>query len=106
MVAFPQLTCAVSFMGLETGAALEGEEPRDASARDVEYWLSIYDGLLTFTEEMLQRTRDFMREAPMPSRRHLETTNVRIMEEELAQFRTRLDYWRQQRDEARDQAQS
>ncbi|TMC49431.1 MAG: hypothetical protein E6J14_07970 [Chloroflexi bacterium] len=106
MVVFPVPHSAVSFMDLETGAALEGEEPRDATARDVEYWLSIYDGLLSFTEEMLQRTRDFMREAPMPARRHLETTNVRIMEEELAQFRARLDYWRQQRDEARGQAQS
>jgi hypothetical protein len=93
-------------MDPETGAALEGEEPRDASARDVEYWLSIYDGLLTFTEDMLQRTREFMRAAPMPARRHLETTNVRIMEEELAQFRTRLDYWRQRREEARGQPQS
>src|SRR5260370_34109580 len=82
----------LSFMDPETGAALEGEEPRDASARDVEYWLSIYDVLLTFTEDMLQRTREFMREAPMPARRHLEITNVRIMEREHSPLRTRLSY--------------
>jgi hypothetical protein len=72
--------------GRRVGVDLEREEPRDPSLDDVDFWLAIYRELILFTEEMLARTRERMVHLPGPAQRHLERTNVGIMEEELKAF--------------------
>jgi hypothetical protein len=73
---------------------LESEEPADPSGEDATAWLMLYEGLIDFTERSLEDTRQFMDAIPEPGRRHLQRTNVRIMEEELENFRRRRDFWR------------
>jgi hypothetical protein len=83
------------------GVDLEREEPREPSLDDVAYWLAIYDELILFTEEMLALTRKRMAQLPGPAQRHLERTNVDIMEEELSTFRERTAVLTSRRDQLR-----
>ena len=76
-------------MERRTGEELEAEEPAHPSPRQAREWVGIYTKLIDFTKEMLQRTRDELARHEGPGRRHLETTNVRIMEEELDVFEKR-----------------
>jgi hypothetical protein len=73
-----------------TGKNLIGEEPASPNGAELRHWVSIYERLIEFTEEMLDRTRQRMSDLPAPAQRHLQSTNVRIMEEELEVFRARL----------------
>lgn len=76
-------------MERRTGADLEAEEPADPTRGEAGEWVEIYTKLIDFTNEMLQRTREELARHQGPGRRHLETTNVRIMEEELDVFERR-----------------
>jgi hypothetical protein len=81
------------------GAGLNREEPTNPSGVDADFWLAIYTDLIPFTEEMLALTLERMVHLPGPAQRHLESTNVGIMEEELTMFRGRkaaLEHRRQQ----------
>jgi hypothetical protein len=73
-----------------TGHDLVEEEPASPNGAELQHWVGIYERLIEFTVEMLDRTRQRMSDFPAPARRHLESTNVRIMEEELEVFRERL----------------
>jgi hypothetical protein len=73
-----------------TGHDLVKEEPASPDGAELHHWIGIYDRLIEFTDEMLERTRQRMADLPGPAQRHLQSTNVRIMEEELAVFRERL----------------
>jgi hypothetical protein len=77
------------------GEALEHEEPDEPSLVDVERWMTIYSDLIVFTREMLDRTNRFRATVPSPAQRHLGSTNIRIMEEELAAFGERLALWQE-----------
>lgn len=73
-------------MQRRTGEDLEAEEPATPTPTEIGEWVAIYTKLIDFTRTMLQRTREELGEHTGPGRRHLETTNVRIMEEELEAF--------------------
>jgi hypothetical protein len=73
-----------------TGQDLIEEEPPSPNGAELHHWVGIYQRLIEFTEEMLDRTRQRMLDLPAPAQRHLQSTNVRIMEEELEIFRERL----------------
>ena len=73
-----------------TGQDLVEEEPAEPSDAERSLWIGIYEKLIEFTEEMLELTRQRLPEFPGPAQRHLQSTNVRVMEEELAVFRKRL----------------
>jgi hypothetical protein len=77
-----------------TGRDLIGEEPSSPNGAELRHWVGIYERLIEFTEEMLDRTRQRMGDLPGPAQRHLQSTNVRIMEEELEVFRARLAHLR------------
>ncbi len=76
-------------MEQRTGAELEAEEPADPTPSEAGEWVEIYTKLIDFTNEMLERTREELARHRGPGRRHLETTNVRIMKEELDVFERR-----------------
>jgi hypothetical protein len=73
-----------------TGQDLIAEEPASPDGAELRHWIGIYERLIEFTDEMLDRTRERMADLPGPAQRHLQSTNVRIMEEELAVFKERL----------------
>jgi hypothetical protein len=73
-----------------TGQDLVEEEPASPNGAELRHWIGIYERLIEFTEEMLDRTWQRMSDLPSPAQRHLQSTNVRIMEEELAVFKERL----------------
>jgi len=72
-----------------TGARLEAEEPDEPGPAEIHEWVGIYTKLIEFTRAMLQRTREELGRHAGPARRHLESTNVRIMQEELEAFERR-----------------
>jgi hypothetical protein len=76
-----------------TGADLESEEPSNPSLADSEHWLGLYTRLIEFTRGMLEQTRAVEATMPAPARRHLESTNVRILVEELEVFERRRQVW-------------
>lgn len=77
------------------GEQLEGQEPSHPSEAEIADWIAMYEKLISFTDDVLQRTRQFLAELHGPPRDHVENTNIRIMEEELVSFHERLDAWRQ-----------
>jgi hypothetical protein len=70
-------------------------EPAAPSHEDAQYWLDVYTRLIDLTETMLGRTREYLGALPEPARRHVERVNIRVMEEEIAGFVVRRDFWRQ-----------
>lgn len=72
-----------------TGAGLVGEEPRHPSPHDRLEWIAIYTDLIEFTEHILRETLAKLSVAAPPAARHLESTNVRVLREELAVFHRR-----------------
>lgn len=84
-------------MERRTGEGLEAEEPTEPTSDEITEWVAIYTKLIDFTDDMLRRTRTEHGEHKAPGRRHLETTNIRIMEEELEVFERRRSFLQRRR---------
>lgn len=82
------------------GEALLREEPTEYDTVEaVDYWLRVYGQLITLTEDALRLTAERVSHLEGPGRRHVYSTNLRLLQEELGLFRERQEDLRRRRNE-------
>jgi DNA-binding response OmpR family regulator len=72
---------------------MEGEDPETQFAQDARHWIAIYQELIAFRSNVLARVYAQVRRLPASMRSDAVTTDVAIIEEQLARYRRRLEFW-------------
>jgi DNA-binding response OmpR family regulator len=72
---------------------LEGEDPDTQFAQDARHWIAIYRELIAFRSSVLARVQAQVRKLPASARAGAIDTDVPIIEEQLARYRRRLEFW-------------
>jgi TATA-binding protein-associated factor Taf7 len=68
-------------------------EPGDAAASENDRWISLYRELVAMMERQLAETRKLAAKAPEPVQQYLGRENIAILEEEINNFKGRLEHW-------------
>ena len=72
---------------------LEGEDPETRFAQDARHWIAIYRELIAFRTGVLVRVQAQVRRLPASARADATRTDVPIIEEQLARYQRRLEFW-------------
>lgn len=84
---------------VDEGRLLDGEDPSSSGPEDVEHWISVYQELVDFKDDVLGRTRARLGAMQEDAAREVEKTDLVVMETEAARLRRRLQFWTRRRTE-------
>jgi hypothetical protein len=72
---------------------MPGEDPDTTFLDDAKHWRSVYEELLSFKYEMVDKTEDKMEEVSPPAARELASTDKVVLGAELERMRHRFEFW-------------
>lgn len=72
---------------------LEGEDPDTRFAQDARHWIAIYQELIAFRTAVLARVQAQVRGLPAAERAGAIREDVLIIEQQLARYRRRIEFW-------------
>jgi DNA-binding winged helix-turn-helix (wHTH) protein len=87
------MSAAVASQKLAADRLLEGEDPDTGFAQDARRWIAIYRQLIAFKIAVLARVQAQVRGLPAEERAGAVSKDVPLIEQQLARYRRRLEFW-------------
>ena len=79
---------------------LDGEDPHSPHADDISHWIAAYSELIAYKETLIARSNEEIGTMVSPAAvRETEKVDHTILQRELENFRRRLSFWLERREE-------
>ena len=78
----------------DPGYRLPGERPATASLADARRWVSIYDKLIAFKQELLELCHTYAAQSAPEVARAIRDTDMVLLEVQVSRFAQKRDYWK------------
>ena len=72
---------------------LEGEDSKTLFARDARHWIGVYQQMIGFKDDLLDRVRTQLAHLPAAARADVVDNDINALEEQLLRYRRRLEFW-------------
>ena len=77
----------------DPGHRLDGEDLKTRNPDRARHWAEVYERLIDFKRDLLERTYRFTEESEAEVARAVRETDIILLEAELTGFEQRRDYW-------------
>lgn len=81
----------------DEGRLMPGEDPTTVFPEDIEHWLGVYQELLAFKRDLLNRTKESVGKMDGLASDEIASTDLVVLQGELERLQARLDFWESRR---------